>query len=55
MNCPDLKMAAMFTFGAINWIPRWYHPDGDLTVDDLADRLTAFVIQTIGVPARDGA
>lgn len=47
LDCPDLKMTAMFVFGAMNWIPRWYHADGQMTVDELGDRLIAFVMRAI--------
>jgi len=54
LDCPDPKLTAMFVFGAMNWIPRWYHLDGTLTVDELTERLTAFVLRAIG-PARVNA
>lgn len=54
LDCPDPKLTAMFVFGAMNWIPRWYHLDGTLTVDELTERLSAFVLRAIG-PARSGA
>jgi len=44
----DPKMTAMFIFGALNWIPRWYKADGSLTVDQLAERVTAFVLNAVG-------
>lgn len=47
LDCPDLKMTAMFIFGAMNWIPRWYHADGTMSIDELTERLTAFVMRTI--------
>src|SRR5699024_3331636 len=28
LACPDAKLAAMFIFGAMNWIPRWFHAEG---------------------------
>jgi AcrR family transcriptional regulator len=54
LDCPDPKLTAMFVFGAMNWIPRWYHLDGTLTVDELTERLTAFVLRAID-PARTTA
>jgi TetR/AcrR family transcriptional regulator len=40
----DPKTAAFAIFGAINWIARWYRPDGSLTTEELgrqfADHLT---------------
>lgn len=49
LDCPDPKMTAMFVFGAMNWLPRWYSADGTLGVDDLAERLIAFVMRSIAV------
>lgn len=47
LDCPDPKMTAMFVFGAMNWLPRWYHSDGGLDVDGLTERLIAFVMRAI--------
>lgn len=47
--CSDPKLAAMFIFGAMNWIPRWFHLDGSLSVDDLTQRLTDFILLAIAV------
>jgi hypothetical protein len=47
LDCPDLKMSAMFIFGAMNWLPRWFHADGKLSVEELSDRLIAFVMRAI--------
>lgn len=52
LDCPDPKLTAMFIFGAMNWIPRWFHLDGTLTTDELTVRLTDFVLRAIGVPER---
>ena len=50
LDCPDTKMSAMFIFGAMNWIPRWYHLDGTLGVDELTGRLSDFIMRAIGAP-----
>lgn len=47
LNCPDPKISAMFIFGAMNWIPRWFHADGSMGLDELADHLIEFVMQAI--------
>ncbi len=46
--CEDTKLAAMFIFGAMNWIPRWFHADGSLGLEEVADRLIEFVLKAIG-------
>lgn len=33
----DLKVARLFTLGAVNWVAQWYSPEGDLSPDDIAD------------------
>jgi len=47
LACDDPKLTAMFVFGAMNWIPRWYHADGSLTVEALTEKLTAFVLRAV--------
>ena len=49
-QCPDPKLSAMFIFGAMNWIPYWFHLDGELSVDDLTKRLTDFAMQAVAKP-----
>jgi AcrR family transcriptional regulator len=48
LTCPDTKLSAMFIFGAMNWIPRWFHADGSLGLEEVANRLIEFVLQAIG-------
>jgi hypothetical protein len=36
----DVKMEAMFLFGTLNWIPYWYRPDGEIGVEQLAQKVT---------------
>jgi AcrR family transcriptional regulator len=48
LACVDTKLAAMFIFGAMNWIPRWFHADGSLGLEEVADRLIEFVLNAIG-------
>jgi len=47
LNCPDPMMSAMFVFGSMNWIPRWYHAEGDVSIDELSARLIDFVMRAI--------
>jgi hypothetical protein len=46
---PDLHLSAarMLLFGAVNWAVEWYRPDGDLTPEDIADQLSAIVLDGI--------
>jgi len=47
LDCPDPMMSAMFVFGAMNWIPRWYHVEGDVSIDELSVRLIDFVMRAM--------
>jgi AcrR family transcriptional regulator len=35
----DVRMATFVLFGAINWIPHWYHDDGPLAPEDAGEAL----------------
>ena len=30
--------------GAVNWIPRWFNPDGPATSQEIADRFADYLI-----------
>jgi hypothetical protein len=44
----DPKVAAMFFFGALNWLPYWYRVEGDIGPDDLVNRITDFMLAGCG-------
>jgi AcrR family transcriptional regulator len=44
----DPKMTAMFFFGALNWLPYWYRVDGEISPDDLVNRITDFMLTRCG-------
>ncbi|QIX60315.1 TetR/AcrR family transcriptional regulator [Hymenobacter sp. BT18] len=37
---PDPAFAALTLLASLNWLPSWYRPDGPLTADQIAQRLT---------------
>jgi AcrR family transcriptional regulator len=43
----DPKTTASFIFGQMNWIPYWYHTDGEVSVDELAEREVEFVLRSL--------
>ncbi len=43
----DLRMAGFAILGSINWIPRWYHPDGILSAKEVADHFADFFINAL--------
>ncbi|SFX67254.1 TetR/AcrR family transcriptional regulator [Marinospirillum alkaliphilum] len=41
----DQGLQRRLALGALNWTVQWYHPDGELTPDDLAQELVAMVLR----------
>ena len=31
-------------FGAVNWIPRWFNPDGPATSQEIAERFADYLV-----------
>jgi AcrR family transcriptional regulator len=40
----DPKLLAFALFGAVNWIPRWFKPQGPSTSQEIADRFADYLI-----------
>lgn len=40
----DKKFAALTILGTINWVVEWYKPDGDMSVKQIADKLSDFIL-----------
>ena len=40
----DPKLLAFALFGSVNWIPRWYNPDGAASSQDIADLFANFFV-----------
>ena len=40
----DAKLLSFAILGAVNWIPRWYRPDGPATTQEIADRFADYLI-----------
>lgn len=36
-DCPDTNMAVRALMGVMNWTLTWYHPDGDKSIEQIAD------------------
>lgn len=36
-ECPDTGMAVRALMGVMNWTLTWYHPDGDKSIEQIAD------------------
>ena len=40
----DPKLLVFAMFGAVNWIPRWFNPNGPATSHEIADRFADYLI-----------
>jgi AcrR family transcriptional regulator len=40
----NVKLMSFAILGAVNWIPRWYHPDGPSSTQEIADRFAELLI-----------
>lgn len=41
------KLAVFATFGAMNWVPKWYRTDGEWSADYVADALVELITRAI--------
>ena len=39
-TCPDVALAVRALMGILNWTLTWYHPDGSLSIELIADQYT---------------
>jgi len=47
----DSKLLTFAVMGAVNWIPRWFTPDGAATSQEIADLFADFFIQGLRRPS----
>ncbi|RPI15571.1 MAG: TetR/AcrR family transcriptional regulator [Ignavibacteriae bacterium] len=40
----DKKFAVLTILSALNWITEWYKPEGEMTSDEIAENLSAFIL-----------
>jgi len=40
----DAKLLSFAILGAVNWIPRWYQPDGPASSQEIADRFADYLV-----------
>jgi TetR/AcrR family transcriptional regulator len=43
----DPKLTVFAVLGAVNWVPKWYRPDGEWSVDEIADNLVNLFTRAI--------
>jgi AcrR family transcriptional regulator len=46
----DPKLLAFALFGAVNWIPRWYNPDGAASSQEIAELFADFFVAGLRAP-----
>lgn len=51
----DWKMRAYAILGALNWIPRWYTPEGKLSPEEIGGVMAKYLIRGLLTPERKGA
>ncbi len=44
-ECPDVKMAGFAILGGINWIPKWYRPNGPFTSAQISEQMANFYLR----------
>jgi AcrR family transcriptional regulator len=47
----DVKLLSFAILGAVNWIPRWYDPDGPATSTEIADQFAEYLLRGLRRPA----
>lgn len=50
----DYKMKAYAILGALNWIPRWYSPEGKLSPDEIGRIMANYLIRGLLSPEKSG-
>lgn len=48
------KIAEFFLLGALNWVPRWYRPEGALSSEELADIFVRLMLDGLRAPPAPG-
>lgn len=44
-ECDNVKLAGFSILGAINWIPKWYRPNGPLHADEIAGGMVDYFLR----------
>lgn len=43
----DSRLAAFSILGSMNWIYQWYHPEGPRAIEDIADQMATYAVNSI--------
>ncbi len=49
-HVPDAKLATLVVLGALNWIPRWYSPDGPLSAEEIGEYFANILVAGLITP-----
>ncbi|WP_160142283.1 TetR/AcrR family transcriptional regulator [Pigmentiphaga humi] len=49
-HCSDTRLAGFVLLGAINWIPKWFRPEGALSADSIAQGVSELLMGTLCCP-----
>jgi AcrR family transcriptional regulator len=50
----DVRLAGRFVLGSLNWMPRWYRPDGPLTAPEIAASFCELIVDGLRAPQAAG-
>ncbi len=48
-RCDDPKIASLSLLGAVNWMPRWYQPEGPLDPAQMARAMAQFLMRSLWI------
>ncbi|WP_424813500.1 TetR/AcrR family transcriptional regulator [Roseococcus sp. YIM B11640] len=48
MQIKDVRLAGRFVLGSVNWMARWYDPEGPMTAAEIVDNFCDMIIHGIG-------
>ena len=52
LHAPDAVFATLTLLASLNWLPSWYRPEGKLSPDEIAHRLSEQLMQGLSVKSK---
>jgi AcrR family transcriptional regulator len=46
-ECDNIKLASLTLLGAINWSSKWYRPNGELSLENVAEGMATFLLRAL--------
>ena len=53
VHCRNWRITAFAVLGAMNWIPMWYSPRGELSVDEIVLVMEEFIFRAFGIETNE--